>query len=111
MNTEAKYTKTLKIINIATYVLMIANFLTGLLWTPAIVTLIAFIVLHTLVRLQYLKTENTINANKAQTDGNVIQNPPMAIRTVAVIVTSLIMANLLYWLGYGLRYVFNMILG
>ena len=110
-HTEHKHTKTLQVINILTYLLMVANFITGLLWTPAIITLAVFIILHTLVRLQYLKVESIISASEAHTNGNTLQNPPMAIRTVAVVVTSLIMANLLYWLGYGLRYAFNMMAG
>ena len=66
-----------------------------------------FGILHTTVRLGYLNaSEKLAQANQDPQAQKTITAPPM-IRNVASVVTSFIVAGILYAIGYGIRYLFN----
>lgn len=90
--------KTDTLFNVATYAVMALNLAAGVLAVNAIVTIIVFVGLHAIVRWQYL---NYQAKQDTKASDNPIANPPNAVRGVAVVVTSVITANVLYWIGYG----------
>lgn len=98
----------LKTINLIGNFFLVVNFVVGLLmlhWTVIIV----FGIIHTGIRLAYLSTsEKLAQASTSPTIQKTVTAPPM-IRSVASLVTGFIVAVILYAIGYGLRYGFNMI--
>ncbi len=87
-----------KMLSLLSNLLIIANLVVGFLqlhW--AIIAL--FVILHAGCRMAFLQ------ADSAPVDDNATQTtiaPPM-IRNVASIITAVILAVVVYWLGYGLR--------
>lgn len=82
----------LQFINIIANLLIVLNIVLGFMqihW--AVIGL--FVVLHAVCRMTYLKAESA-------TPQNTIA-PPM-IRTIASVITAIILAVALYWLGFGL---------
>ncbi|MFW2176363.1 MULTISPECIES: hypothetical protein [unclassified Moraxella] len=98
----------LKTINLIGNILLALNLIAGLLWLHWAVVIV-FAVLHTLVRLQYLKAEQQLQAQNADTTQTSIA-PPM-IRNVASVISAVIMAGLIYAVGYGIRYGANLMMG
>lgn len=66
------------------------------------VIIILFIIIHAITRLQFVKAEQvdalTANANHSATRSTIA--PPM-VKNLASVITAIILAILLYWLGFG----------
>lgn len=88
-----------KWLSLLSNVIVLANFVAGVIqlhW--AIIGL--FIVLHAGCRIAFLGSQSV------HTDTTITQTtiaPPM-IRKIASIITAVILAVVIYWLGFGLRY-------
>ena len=96
----------LNIINLIGNIFLFLNLVVGVLqihWAVVIV----FAIIHTVIRLMYLKAEQqsrTIHPNTQQT----VVAPP-AIRNFATVMSGIVMAAIIYAIGYGIRYSYNLI--
>lgn len=97
-----------KLINLIGNIFLVLNLVAGLLWLHWAVVIV-FAVIHAVVRLQYLKAEQNTQLNNGEATQTSIA-PPM-IRNFASVVTAVIMATIIYAVGYGIRYGFNMMAG
>lgn len=102
----------LKTINLIGNICLFLNLVVGLLqlhWTVIIV----FAIIHTIVRMMYLKAEQnqTIDPNAQSSDIQKTVVAPPAIRNFASVISGVVMAGIIYAVGYGLRYGFNMVAG
>ncbi|MDI4498095.1 hypothetical protein E6P70_04455 [Moraxella nonliquefaciens] len=61
-----------------------------------------FVVIHAVLRLGYLKAES----ENAVRDENTTQTSiaPPVVRHIAIVITAVILAVLIYWVGYGVAY-------
>lgn len=102
-------TAKLKTINLISNILLALNLIVGLLMLHWAVIAI-FAVLHTFIRMQYLKAEHEaqILANPEATQTTIA---PPVIKNVASVISAVLMAVILYAVGYGIRYGFNMLAG
>lgn len=92
-----------KIINALSNISLVLNLVVGALqlhWASIAV----FVIAHTVLRMAYVKLEDEAIQN--QTD-EMPPAQPQGVRNVATVVTMLIMANILYWLGFGIRQAIN----
>lgn len=95
-----------KRLNLVGNSLLALNLVAGLLELHWVVIPV-FGILHVTVRLGYLNAANKVaQANQDLQAQKIITAPPM-IRNVASVVTSFIVAGILYAIGYGIRYLFN----
>lgn len=102
----------LKTINLIGNICLFLNLVVGLLqihWAVVIV----FAIIHTIVRMMYLKAEQnqTIDPTTQSTDIQKTVVAPPAIRNFASVISGMAMAGIIYAVGYGLRYGFNMVAG
>lgn len=98
--------KNLVIINAIGTVFLFINLLAGF-WKIIPFIIILFGIIHTIVRLSYLKAEQklqTINPEATQTT-----IAPPVIRNIASVITAFLTAVVLYYLGFGLRYLADMV--
>lgn len=96
-----------KMINALSNVSLVANFVVGAIqlhWACIVV----FVIIHTVLRMSYVKLED--EAMRANASEDMPPAQPQTIRKVATIVTMLVMANILYWLGFGIRQGVNMVM-
>lgn len=87
-----------KIISLLSNLLILANVFVGFFqihW--AIIAL--FIVLHSVARLAYLKAESETQAHNPEKTQTSIA-PPM-VRNIASVITAVILAVVLYFVGFG----------
>lgn len=87
-----------KIISLISNILILANVFVGFFkihW--AIIAL--FIVLHAIARLAYLKAESESQIHDPAKTQTAIA-PPM-VRNIASVITAVVLAVVLYWLGFG----------
>lgn len=97
----------LKTINLIGNIFLILNLVVGLLqihWAAVIV----FAIIHTVIRMMYLKTEQqnrTVDPERQRT----VTAPP-AIRNFATVISGIVMAAIIYAIGYGIRYGFNVLM-
>ncbi len=100
-----------KIINLISNIALLLNFLVGALlvhWACIPV----FIIIHSVLRMMYIKLEDQAIAQLSASDpDNSPVQQPASIRLVATIVTMIVMANILYWLGFGIRQGVNLLIG
>lgn len=95
-----------KRLNLVGNSLLALNLVAGLLELHWVVIPV-FGILHATVRLGYLNAANKVaQANQDLQAQKIITAPPM-IRNVASVVTSFIVAGILYAIGYGIHYLFN----
>lgn len=93
--------KNLVIINaIGTFFLMV-NLLAGF-WKVFALVIVVLGVIHTFVRLIYLKAEEKAQAINPESTQTTIA-PPM-IRNIASVITAFLTAIILYYIGFGVRY-------
>ncbi|ELA08524.1 hypothetical protein MOMA_08181 [Moraxella macacae 0408225] len=95
-----------KMINWLTNLALLLNFGAGALFVHWVVIAV-FVIAHVVLRLAYIKLEHQAIAN---TSPNPVEgsNPPTGVRNVATVVAMFVIANVLYWLGFGIRYGVNM---
>lgn len=99
-----------KLINLLGNIFLALNLVAGLLWLHWAVIAV-FGILHTGVRLAYLSASDKLaQASQDPNAQKTVTAPPM-IRNMASVVTSFIVAGILYAVGYGIRYGFNMMAG
>ncbi|WP_019518789.1 hypothetical protein [Faucicola boevrei] len=94
-----------KTINMLSNLALLLNFVVGALLVHWAV-IVVFVIAHVGLRLAYIKLEDQAIANlTTSTDSENTPAPsqPASVRNVATVVTMLVIANLLYWLGFGLR--------
>lgn len=87
-----------KLISLFSNLLIIVNIFVGFFKIHWAIILL-FIILHAISRMAYLKAESenqTIDSTKTQTS----IAPPM-VRNIASIITAIILAGLLYGIGFG----------
>lgn len=98
----------LKTINLIGNIFLLLNLIVGLLHIHWAV-IILFAIIHTVIRMMYLKAEQHAQANNPDVTKTNIA-PPM-IRNAASVISAVIMAGIIYAIGYGLRYGFNILVG
>lgn len=103
----------LKTINLIGNIFLFLNLVVGLLQIHWAV-IILFALIHTVIRMMYLKAEQqsqTTDPSLSQTDLQKTVVAPPAIRQFATIISGIVMAAILYAVGYGIGYGFNMLAG
>lgn len=96
--TPSKFPKA-KIISLVSNIAILINLAVGFFGIHWLV-IAAFIVVHALLRMAYLKAESDTQViNPDQTQTTIA--PPM-VRNIASVITAVILAVVLYWLGFGI---------
>ena len=98
-----------KLINLLGNIFLVLNLVAGLLWLHWAV-IILFAVIHSVIRLMYLKAEQNAQLNQTSDIQRTVTAPP-AIRNFATVISGIVMAAIIYAVGYGIRYGFNMLAG
>lgn len=96
-----------KRINAFSNISLLLNLVVGVLqvhWASIAV----FVIAHTVLRMAYIKLEDEAMIQHQTDDMPPVQ--PQSVRNVATVVTMLIMANILYWLGFGIRQGINLLM-
>lgn len=90
-----------KLLSLLSNLAILANLVVGFLqihW--AIIPV--FVVVHAVLRLAYLKAESQTAAQDPNATQTTIA-PPM-VRNIASVITAVILAAVVYWLGFGVGY-------
>lgn len=90
-----------KLLSLLSNLAILANLVVGFLqihW--AIIPV--FVVVHAVLRLAYLKAESQTAAQDPNATQTTIA-PPM-VRNIASVITAVILAVVVYWLGFGVGY-------
>lgn len=98
----------LKTINLIGNIFLLLNLIVGLLHIHWAV-IILFAIIHTVIRMMYLKAEQQTQPTDADIQRTV--TAPPAIRNFASVISGVVMAGIIYAIGYGLRYGFNILAG
>lgn len=93
--------KNLVIINAIGTFFLAVNLLAGF-WKVFALVIIVFGIIHTIIRLSYLKAEEKAQTRHPDTTQTTIA-PPM-IRHIASVITAFLTAIILYYIGFGVRY-------
>lgn len=88
-----------KIISLLSNIAILANLVVGFLQIHWAVIPI-FIIIHAVLRLAYLKAESQATPS----DNPTPSIAPPAIKNIASVITAVILALLIYWIGYGVAY-------
>lgn len=97
----------MKFLGILGNLFFIANVVVGIIplhW--AIIGI--FAIIHSILRHFYIKAELQIAQGQAAEELNKIQAAMPAVRHVATIISSVVVAVILYGVGYGARYLVNL---
>lgn len=87
-----------KMLSIFANLLLLANLVVGFMQIHWLVILL-FVLAHAITRHAYLKA-----TPQNQTGATSTTIAPPVIKTVASIITAVILAVVVYWLGYGIAY-------
>lgn len=98
--------KNLVIINAIGTFFLVLNLLAGF-WKIFALVIVVFGVIHTIVRLSYLKAEEKAQIINPEATQTTIAPP--VIRNIASVITAFLTAVVLYYLGFGLRYLADMV--
>lgn len=99
-----------KLINTLSNISLVLNLVVGAIqlhWA----CLIVFIIAHTVLRMAYVKLEDEAMLTNQNPDEPAPPAQPQSIRYTATVITMLVMANILYWLGFGIRQGINTLMG
>lgn len=99
----------LKTINFISMLLLALNLVAGILQIHWAVIAV-FAVLHAVTRMQYVTAETQLHQAQNPEATQTTIAPPV-IKNVASVISAILMAVVLYWLGFGLRYGFDTFLG
>lgn len=102
---DVSQTKQGKRINRLSNISLLLNLISGLLqlhWACIGI----FVIAHTLLRMAYIKLED----DAVQHNNEPPPSQPKSVRNVATVVTMLVMASILYWLGFGIRQGINLLM-
>lgn len=87
-----------KLISLISNLLILANVAVGFFKIHWVI-IVLFIALHTFARMAYLKAESeSVITDPNKTATSIA--PPM-VRNIASVITAVILAVVLYWLGFG----------
>lgn len=87
-----------KALSIFSNLLILANLVVGFMQVHWAVILL-FIVAHAITRQAYLKATAT-----SHTGATATTIAPPVIKTIASVITAIVLAIVLYWLGYGVAH-------
>lgn len=98
----------LKTINLIGNIFLFLNLVVGVLqihWAVVIV----FAVIHTVIRMMYLKAEQQTQTTDPDVQRTV--TAPPTIRNFATVISGIVMAAIIYAIGYGIGYGIKMVTG
>lgn len=90
-----------KLLSLLSNLAILANLVVGFLQIHWAIILV-FVVVHAVLRLAYLKAESQTAAQDPNATQTTIA-PPM-VRNIASVITAVILAVVVYWLGFGVGY-------
>lgn len=89
-----------KLLSVLSNLAIFANLVVGFLRIHWMI-IIVFIVIHAILRLSYLKAQNELVISQNTTQTTIA---PPVIRNIASIITAVILAIIIYGLGFGVAY-------
>lgn len=90
-----------KLFSLLSNIAILANLIVGFLQVHWAV-IVVFIAVHAMLRLSYIKAQSEQMVRDKNTTQTSIAPP--VVRHIASVITAVILAVLIYWVGYGVAY-------